>query len=92
MSTGNTESSVGLMEPNVLETGCGCLDSSQHPPTCYKGNVPSGKAVIEPIATADDIQSALEWCMEEFEFKGNLERCRSLATLDAPENLLHQKV
>ena len=44
----------------MLETGCSGLDSSQHPPTGYQGDVPSGKSVIEPVATPGDIESALE--------------------------------
>ena len=88
----NKSRDVGLMEPNVLETGCSSLDTSQHPPAGDQGNVPSCKAVIEPIATPSDIESALERYMEELKFEGILERCRSLATLDASEDLLHQQV
>ena len=50
------------------------------------------RAVIEPIATPSDIESALERYMEELKFEGVLEWCRSLAALDASEDLLHHAV
>ena len=88
----NKSRDVGLVEPDVLETGCSGLDASQHPPAGDQGNVPSCKSVIEPIATPSDIESALEGYMEELKFEGVLEGCRSLAALDASEDLLHQQV
>ena len=65
---------------------------TQHPPTSDQGDVPSSKAVVEPMASTCNIQSALEWDMEKFEFKCIFEWCRSLASLNAPKDLLHQQV
>ena len=65
----NKSRDVGLVEPDVLETGCSGLDASQHPPAGDQGNVPSCKSVIEPIATPSDIESALERYMEELNRK-----------------------
>ena len=50
------------------------------------------KGVGEPVAWSDNSRCSGELYVEELKLKGVFERCRSLSSFDAPEDLLHEAV
>ena len=80
------------MKPDVLEFGCGCFDTPQHPPTSNEGDVTGCKGIGEPVAWSGNSRCSGEWDVEELNLEGVFERCRSLSSCNAPEDLLHEAV